>query len=191
MNAPSCSTPLAWEDLLAYWLGELDADREAGIEQHYLGCEACSHRLAQLAALTQGVRAAVAASAVTAVLEDRFVQRLRDGGLRVREYRVPRNGFVNCTVTPEDDVVVGRLETPLDDVLRLDLEYLYGPDLPAERITDVPFVAERSAVVIATRIEDLRALPKSTLRIRVLAVESNSERVLGEYTFNHTPYRQR
>jgi hypothetical protein len=30
-------------------------------------------------------------------------------------------------------------------------------------------------------------LPATTLRVRLLAVENNGERTLGEYRFNHTP----
>lgn len=188
MNGSVCSMPLAWQDLLAYWLGELEAEREAEVEHHYLGCPWCSERLGELVAFGGGVRVLVNQSAISAVVEDRFVQVLRDQGLRVREYRVPRNGSVNCTVTPEDDVVVGRLEAGLGEVSRLDLEYLHESDHVPERIEDVPFVAGAGAVVMVTRIEALRALPKSTLRVRMLSVDPGGERILGDYAFHHTPH---
>lgn len=188
MSAPSCSAPLAWDRLLTYWLAELDAERDAEIEQHYLGCASCSERLAWLAALARRVRVLVDSSALNTVLEDRFVRRLREQGLQVREYRVPCNGSVNCTVAPDDDLVVGRLEAPLADVSRVDLMYLDDAGRPAARHEDVPFVAQSGAVVLSTRIATLRALPRTTVRIRLLAVEPDGERTLGDYAFHHTPF---
>lgn len=188
MNGPSCTSPLHWDTLLAYWLGELDPDREAQTEAHYLGCAECSHRLGQLAALARGVRTLTRMSGVDMIINDRFVRRLTKDGLRVREYRVPRNGSVDCTVAPEDDLVVGRLEAPLAGVRRIDMIQLDRDGNSEARQEDIPFIAESGGVVFARRIATLRALPATTLRLRLLAVGDNGERNLGEYTFNHTPY---
>ncbi|MGA7801222.1 MAG: hypothetical protein WCC36_10465 [Gammaproteobacteria bacterium] len=188
MNAPSCHAPLEWDTLLAYWLGELDPDSEARIEEHYLGCALCSGRLTQLTALAGEVRALTRMSGVDVVINDQFVHRLSENGLQVREYRVPLNGSVNCTVAPEDDFVVARLEAPLDDVKRVDMVYLDSDGRSEMRQEDVPFIAESGGVVFSARIDALRALPVTTMRLRLLAVDNNGERTLGEYTFNHTPY---
>lgn len=186
MNAP-CSTPLDWAALIAYWLGELDPDTEARIEEHYLGCAQCSARLEELSVLAEGVRAVARASGVTAVVNEPFVRRLTERGLKVREYRVPQNGSVNCTVAPEDDFVVARLEAPLAGVTRLDLVNI-GVDGKTEmRLEDIPFVAESGGVVVSTSVAALRMLPATTLRMRLLAVDDNDERALGDYTFHHTP----
>jgi hypothetical protein len=187
MNRASCRSPLDSQTLLAYGLGELDPDTEARIEEHYLGCAECSRRLEELNALAEGVRAVAQASAVTAVVNEPFVRRLAEHGLQVREYRVPQNGSVNCTITPGDDFVVARLEAPLAGVTRLDLVNV-GPDGKREmRLEDIPFVAESGSVVVSTRIAALRALPSVTLRMRLLAVDDKGERTVGEYTFHHTP----
>jgi len=106
MNTAACPAPLDWNTLLAYWLGELDPDSEARTEAHYLGCPVCSRRLEELAALAHGIRALTRASGVDVVVSADFVRRLSERGLRVRDYRVPRNGSVNCTVAPEDDFVL-------------------------------------------------------------------------------------
>jgi hypothetical protein len=106
----------------------------------------------------------------------------------VREYRVPCNGSVNCTVTPEDDFVVAYLEAPLAEVTRLDMVYLDSEGKPQIRQEDIPFNVENGDVVISTRIDALRALPTTSLRVRLLAVDNNGERTLGDYTFNHSAY---
>lgn len=188
MNAASCQAPLTWETLIAYWLAELNAVDEARVEEHYLGCAACSHRLAQLATLASGVRSLARTSSVDMAVSDEFVRRLTQDGRRVREYRVPCNGSVNCTVAPDDDFVVARLEAPLTGVQRVDV-ITFGSDANiATRHQDVPFIASSGGVVLSTAIDKLRALPASVLRVRLLAVDEQGERSLGDYTFNHTPH---
>lgn len=189
MNTSACPSPLDWNSLLAYWLGELDPDSEARIELHYLGCPDCSRQLEELAALAQGVRALTRTSGIDAVVSADFVRRLSERGLRVREYRVPCNGSVNCTVAPEDDFVVAYLEGPLADVARVDLVYFTRDNGQGIRHEDIPFDPHSGSVALSTRIAALRALPATTQRVRLLAVTEDGERILGDYTFNHTPYR--
>lgn len=188
MTGAPCPSPLEWHALLAYWLGELGPDDEARIEQHYLGCAGCSQRLQQLIVLAREVRTLTRSSGVSAVINHHFVRRLSERGLRVREYRVSRNGSVNCSVAPDDDFVVARLEAPLGGVSRLDLIDVDHDGRTAMRHEDIPFVAEDGGVVISTCIDALRSLPATTLRMRLLAVDAAGERTLGEYTFNHTPH---
>lgn len=189
MNTLPCHSPLEWDTLLAYWLGELDPDSEANVEEHYLGCTNCSRRLEQLASLAQQLRVLTEKSEVNLVVSEAFVRRLSENGLQVREYRVPHNGSVNCTVTPDDDLVVAQLEAPLDDVQRVDLVFLDNDDKNQMRQEDIPFNAASGSVMVSTRIDTLRALPETTLRIRMLAVDNHGERILGDYLFKHRPYR--
>lgn len=188
MNTAACGSPLDWDTLLAYWLGELDPDSEARTEEHYLGCAQCSRRLEELRRLAADVKALARTRGLQVAVNEAFVRRLGEEGLNVREYRVPRNGAVNCTVAPEDDFVVSRLEAPLAGVPRLDLIHI-GIDGKTEvRHEDVPFDAGSDALVILNQTDALRALPQSTTRLRLLAVDQNGERILGEYTFNHMPW---
>jgi hypothetical protein len=39
-------------------------------------------------------------------------------------------------------------------------------------------------------MEPMRALPASTLRMRLLAMTPSGGRLIGEYTFHHTPYSE-
>ena len=55
------------------------------------------------------------------VLPAAFIRRIKDAGLHVREYDLEPGGSVNCTVTPDDDLVVAHLHAPLRDVQRLDV----------------------------------------------------------------------
>jgi len=185
----SCQSPLAWDTLIAYWLGEMDTDTEEQIEEHYIGCAHCSQRLEQLKGLAQGIRKLARTSGVNMIANDAYVRRLTEDGLHVREYRVPLNGSVNCTVAPEDDFVVGRLEVPLTGVQRIDMLTLDSDGDIALRQEDIPFVAESDSVVFVPGIDVIRAMPKSTMHLRLLAVDDRGEHVLGDYKFKHTPHR--
>jgi len=185
---PWCKSSLEQGVLLAYWLGELSETDEARTEEHLLGCAACSERLGELIALRNGVRTLARAGGVRAIVNDAFVRRLVEQGVRVREYRVPHNGSVNCTVTPEDDIVFTRLDAPLGGVARLDMVEMDSQGKRRARHEDVPFQTGSGGVVFIPRIDELRALPATTMRVRLLAVDEAGERVIGEYTFNHTPH---
>ena len=71
--------------------------------------------------LGDGIQQVTRAGDVHAVLTAAFIRRLQQSGVRVREYRLQPGGSVNCTVAPEDDLVVAHLHAPLGDVERLDL----------------------------------------------------------------------
>ncbi len=185
MSHAPCHAPLGYPELVAYWIGELDEAAQARVEEHLLGCGQCSDRLAGLIALGGAVRKAFAQGAVRAFVTDAFVRRLIEQGMRLREYRVARNGSVNCTVAREDDYVVAHLEAPLEGVTRVDAISCIA-DAPAEVLRDIPFDAASGEVVTLPPMARLRAMPSHQQRVRLVAVDETGERVLGEYTFNHS-----
>jgi len=188
MSDPSCAEPIAAVTLLEYWLRELDDREESRIEEHLLGCDDCSAALEQLIHLGGAIRTCVRDGLVRVVVTDIFVWRLAARGLHVREYRVPHNGSVHCTVAPEDNLVIARMKVPLEGVERVNLVLSGVEGEGEEMLRDVPFDAAAGEVLLAPRVDHLRALPASTARIRVIAVEHGGERLAGEYTFIHSPW---
>ena len=71
---------------------------------------------------------------------------------------------------------------------RVDMLYLDSSGRVEARYEDIPFAAASGGVLVASRVDALRALPATTLRVRLLAVGDDGERTLGDYTFNHTPH---
>ena len=183
-----CASPIPLATLAEYWLGELDAAREAELDEHLLGCGNCSAELQRLADLGDGIRALVGTGAVRAVVTDAFVKRLVATGRRLREYRVAQDGSVNCTLAPDDDVLVARLEAPLAGLERLDLELPGAEGNQRVRLTDIPFDPAAGEVIFTPDVPSVRALPAIRYSVRLLAVAREGERVLGEYAFNHTPW---
>jgi len=53
------------------------------------------------------------------------------------------------------------------------------------RLEDIPFIATSGLVVFTSRIDALRALPTTSLRLRLLTTDNDEERNIGDYTFNH------
>lgn len=187
MTSPTCPAPIADQALIEYWLGELDETAETRIDEHVLGCAECSERLAEIVALADGTRAAFTRGTVRAFVTDAFVRSAARNVTHVREYRVPRNGSVNCTITPEDEFLVARLEAPLAGVSRVDA-FSYLDDEPTGVLQDIPFDAASSEVVLAPNIAQLRTMPSHRRRYRLVAIDEDGERVIGDYTFNHTAH---
>ncbi len=125
---------------------------------------------------------------VHAVLTAAFIRRLQQSGLRVREYRLQPGGSVNCTVAPKDDLVVAHLHAPLGDIERLDLLLDDVASGTRWRAEDVAFDPAAGEVVLAPSVAELRRLAFATQRVQLLAVEHATERVIADYTFNHSPY---
>jgi hypothetical protein len=180
------TTHLPWERLVDYWLGDTDPAATEAADEHLMHCEACGTRFDEVVALTRGAREAFVRGQVASVLSSAFVERLKAGGLRVREYRVPHNGSVNCTMGPEDDLLVGHMQVPLAGARRVDalLQLSLDPGRE-ERLLDLPFDAQAEEVVLVPRVETMRGLPSHELRVRLMAVGERGEREIGHYAFRH------
>lgn len=189
MNTSSCTRPLDFFALVDYWLAELAPAEEEHVEEHLLGCAKCSERLWGLADLAEGIGTLVRKGVVRGVVTSGFLERVAKEGLRVRQYRVLPGSSVQCTVTAEDDLLVARLVAELFGVSRVDLAVCDSAGREQERLRDVPVNPSTREVVFLQRVKSVRALPAYVKRLKLLSVEPQRERLLGEYTFIHTPTR--
>jgi hypothetical protein len=186
MTTSACSSPLGSQELLEYWLGELDAAAEQRCDEHLFACAECSSQLGALVDLGAAVRGELERGALNIVLPESFIARVKDAGLRVREYTLDPGASVSCTITPDDDLVVSYLKAPLDDVRRLDV--LVDNSVAGKlRANDVPFDPAADGLVAVTSSVFLRTLRHATQRVRLVAVDGAHERVIADYTFNHYP----
>jgi hypothetical protein len=185
----SCSSPIAFETLVAWWLAELAQAEQEALEEHVFACAHCTRRLEELAALAGGVRNAVRAGAVGMVVSAPFVEGMKKAGLRVREYHLTPGSSVNCTIYADDDATVGRMRAPLRGVQRLDvLEQVVvgGVPRPEVRLEDVPFDPAADEVLLLPSAAALKKMPSNTLRVRLVSVKAAGETAIGEYVFAHT-----
>lgn len=185
----AASSHLPCETLLDYWLRETDPATTERVDEHLMQCDACGGELDRLVALGEGVRGAFRQGFVMAVASDALVRQLDAQGLRIREYRLPRDGSVHCTVAPDDDVLVTRLEAPLQGVARLDAVAHRSTEPGVQhRLEDLPFEEKAGEVLYVSPVAAVRQLPAHTMELTLLAVEEGGTRELGRYTFHHSPW---
>jgi hypothetical protein len=181
---------LSVDTLLAWWLHETDAATTEAVDAHLLACDACGEALDGLVALGDGVRAAFKAGLVGAVTTGPFVDRLVGQGVRVREYRLSHNGGVDCTVSPDDELLVAHLAVPsLAGVERLDavLEISLEPGVE-RRVEDLPFDDGATEVIYLPNLSRVKASPANVHVVRLVAVAGGVDAELGRYEFRHRPW---
>jgi len=169
--------------LWSWWLDELDEAQASEVEEDLFACGDCAARLRELLELRDSVRNALRDSRFASVVTPAFVRRLQASGLRLREYHLQPGESVPCTIAPADDFVVSHLHAPLEGVRQVDLVYDDGHT--QHRAPHLPFDAAANEVTVIPPVAMLRSLGTATHRMRLLAVTPSSERLLGEYTFNH------
>jgi len=174
------------QDLLAYWLGELDAAAELRLDEHLLACAACSERLRAVVDLGAAIRRETLRGDFSFVTSAALIRRMKETGVRVREYSLEPGGSVSCTVTPDDDFVVAYLRAPLRDVRRLDL-VIDDATAGTLHVSDVAFDPAADGLIMVPSTSYLRTLGHNQQRVKLVAVEGGDERVIADYTFNHYP----
>lgn len=186
-RAPGCSAPVEAVVLADYWMARLPHAGEEAIEEHLLACEACSARLREVIALAEGVRALAREGRLRLVASDTLLQRLAEDGARIREYAPPAGGSVRCTVAADDTLVVGRLAADLAGAQRVDLVVCDEHGHERRRLPDIPIGAGTARVLFHESTAFIKAAPTFTMVLRLVAVDdATGERLLGEYTFDHT-----
>ena len=183
----NCSNPIDAAVLADYWLASLAKPEEEAVEEHLLGCDRCGARLREVILLAEALRNLAREGSLRMVVSDAFLKRAAEEGLRVREYAPPPGGGVECTVTAEDDILIGRLVANLSGVTRVDLCICNESGVEQLRLPDIPVHSGASSVVYQESITFAKALPANKMIARLITVdEAGGERLLGEYTFNHT-----
>lgn len=183
----SCTHPIDATLLADYWLAALPQPEEDAVEEHLFTCDDCGARLSEIIAIAEGVRRLAREGSLQMILSDAFLQRAAEEGLRVRQYSPPAGGSVQCTVTPQDDILIGRLAANLAGARRVDLSLCNQHGVEQLRMADIPFNSETGNVIVQQSITYAKAAPSETLIVRMFDQdEAGSERLIGEYTFNHT-----
>jgi hypothetical protein len=181
----ACAHPLDLGTLADYWIAALTPDAESAVEAHLLGCSDCSRELERVAALATAIRDVVRQGRVRFVLSPEFCDRLAAEGLHVRAYSPPAGGSVQCSVYPEDDLLVAKLSASLAGAARIDLLQCDAEGVEFARLRDIPFDPRAAEIVVNEPIEPVRHIPSNRLKMRLVSVEPGVERVLAEYTFDH------
>lgn len=190
-----CSTPLPFEELVAYRCGELDAEAERVLEEHYFACASCAEKLAWLEGLEGAVIVAMRSGLFDVFVRRETVDRLERAGSVVRKYELAVGQSVNCTIAPGDDMTVVTLHAPLRPgvpvTLVVDLlDHGSGHQMqevrPSFQDQQTGDVMVRLAGVIQKALGPVRA----TLTLRYGDGDSHGAGpdTVGPFVMNHTPW---
>jgi hypothetical protein len=183
----NCSNPIDPAILADYWLAALTKPEEEDTEEHLFACDKCGARLREVIALAEGVRKIAREGSLRMVVSDSFLKRAAEEGLRIREYSPPAGGGVQCTVTAEDDILIGRLAANLSGAKRVDLCICDERGVEQFRLPDIPIAPGASSVAVQESITFAKAAPSNKMIMRLVTFDgAGGELLLGEYTFNHT-----
>lgn len=188
MSDARCAEPVAFEDLVDYWLEGRSVRHDADLDEHLFACEECSAGLETVAAIAEGVRLLGLDGKLRGGLGPSILERLEKDRRVIRRYRAVAGDPIHCTAGAEDHLVVLELSADLAGLERIDLHYCAGDGTLLERATQLPVVRGR-AVVWAEFGDVIRSLPSGLGIIRLLAVEPEGERLVAEYELHHTAYR--
>jgi hypothetical protein len=183
----TCSNPIDITVLADHWLAALQGPDEEAVEQHLFECDKCGERLREWIAVAEGVRELARSGSLRMIVSETFLKSAAADDLRIRQYAAAAGGTVECTVTAEDDILIGRLAANLSDVRRIDLCIFNDAGIEQGRLRDIPFNPAASSVICHESISFAKAAPTHRLIYRLFSVdEAGSDHPLGEYTFNHT-----
>ncbi len=186
-HTTDCSNPIEAEVLSDYWLAALPSVEAEAVEEHLFACDGCARRLQHVIAMAEGIRNLAREGSLQIVVSDAFLRRAAEEGLRVRQYAPPRGGSVQCTVTAEDDILIGRLAVNLGRARRIDVSICDGSGVEQLRMRDIPANPNVGEVILQESITFIKDAPTTTMIVRLVDVDdAGGERLLGEYTFNHT-----
>ena len=183
----NCTNPIDRAVLADYWLAALAKPEEEAVEEHLFTCDECGARLRGIIALGEGIRKIAREGSLLMVVSDAFLKRAAEEGLRVREYAPPPGGGVECTVTADDDILIGRLASNLSRAKRVDLCICDRRGVERIRLPDIPFDPGAGSIAFQQSITYAKAASSETMIARLVSMDDGGgESLLAEYTFNHT-----
>ncbi len=183
-NRP-CGNPIDPLVLADYWSGTLPDTEQQPVEEHLLMCDSCADALGEISALIDAIRAMAREGTLNVIISQAFLDHAAAQGFRIRQYAPPAGGSVECTVTANDDLLIGRLAADLKSARRLDLRYTDYRG--TAHVSDIPFDSESREVILSVGIDQMRAAGPHVAKLQLISVDESGDHLLGEYTFNHTP----
>lgn len=147
MTAPAaaCATPIPWEELVAYWAGELDEREVDRLDDHLIGCRTCSAESARVSAVTEALRAMT-----PPIIDHARLATLHARGHQIRDNVVEPDQRNTVVFGAETDFLIHRLHVDLSLATRVEVQVTVeetGAVLLAE--PSVPFDRDSGEVLIA------------------------------------------
>lgn len=175
------SCPIAIEELVQYWAGDLPEQRVDAIDEHMLGCEPCYQAASRIAALAEGLK-----TAVPPVVVASDVERARAGGknvlVNVFEPGVPKEAWLYR----DTDLLVHQLHVgsrlPYE---RVNVDLIEAGGRPVAHFEDVPFDPHSGTILVACRAHFASMLSSTDVDIHVRGVDGEGQERTTTFTVLH------
>jgi hypothetical protein len=112
----TCATPIAWEDLVAYWADELDAEAVDRVDEHVMGCATCSAESARVSAVTTAIRAMI-----PPIIDHARLESIRAAGHVVRDNVLAPDVRRPAAFDASTDFLVHRLQIDLSRAAKVEV----------------------------------------------------------------------
>jgi len=175
---------LAELEMIAYWAREGDP---APVEDHAFACDACARSLERFGAIARAIPDAVRRGLTTGAIAG-LVARMERDGLRARHYRLAPGGSVQCTITPDDDLLVAWFTADLANAARVDATWTMN-GVPIGRFEDIAIDRAHELAIISIDGAMAKAWPDHVAIVTLVAVDDGADRPLAAYTFDHTAFK--
>ncbi|MEJ2077943.1 MAG: hypothetical protein P8020_19255 [Acidobacteriota bacterium] len=190
MTTPNAPSLLPLSDLVDYLLGELSPADERRVEEIFFEDEASTRLLELIESIREGIRDLVTQAYAGGVVNLSMVQKMRQSGLTLREYRLTPGATVSCKAGPEDFVLV-RLATGFGSAADVTVDVDFR-DLETNRTAPTlsrPVEVDREAdeILLIFTGEEVRSYPRSLWTLRVHGRTASGETEFGPFILDHTP----
>ncbi len=181
MTDSRCPAPIAFDDIVDYWAGDLTRADEDRIEEHVFSCAGCARELAAAEALARGIAAVAREGRLHAVVTDAILNRLAADGVRIRMFTLEGEAIIPCAVWADDDLVVSRIRGDFTEVDSVTIVTRQASGEEIGRLSDVALRPGQREILNAFSAAHLRKLPATRVHVTV----TGGERTLVEYTLEH------
>jgi hypothetical protein len=175
-----CQSPIAFDALVAYWAGDLEAAESDAVEEHVMGCESCSAASSRVAAIAVAMRAQIPPIVSREVVAD-----LRERGVRIVENPVRPGERKQVRFAPDVDVLLHRLGG-----LDLARATRVGVTISVEETgdilfetDDVPFDREAGEILVACQ-KHFRVFPPN-VKFDVRCRDDSGDERVATYAIPH------
>lgn len=164
-------------ELVDYFSGDLESSREADVEEHLMGCGACTAEGTRISAIASGLRAFLPPLATEAV-----VLAMRKRGLRVEENPMGPGETTSPVLGPSLDVMIHRLRgvDPAATSAKVELRVVETGDLLVA-IDEVPNLETGDVLLVCS--PHYASFPPN-IRARIITQSAAGESTT-EYVIQH------
>lgn len=178
-TAAACATPIPWDELVAYWAGELDEREVDRLDAHLIGCPTCSAESARVSAVTEALRAMT-----PPFIDHARLAALHAQGRAIRDNVIEPNERHTALFAAETDFLIHRLRVDLSVATRVGVE-ITVEETGAVLLTEpsVPFDRDSGEVLIACQ-RHFASFPPNVV-IEVHAHDAAGAETITRYPIPH------